>query len=78
MYISSESRGIIMGLFVPSKRPRHRRFDYQPRFYNPERDQKIRDRIRIQSRARRRRSPIGFIYAMILFIFALFLYNSLS
>ncbi|MEZ4701776.1 MAG: hypothetical protein R2834_15665 [Rhodothermales bacterium] len=68
-----------MGLFVPSKRPQHRKFDYQPRFYNPEREQKIRERIRIQSHAAsRRRSPIGLVYAIILFIFAVFLYTSLS
>jgi hypothetical protein len=68
-----------MGLFVPSKRPGHRRFDYQPRFYNPERDQKIRDRIRIQSRSStRRRSPMGLVYVVILLVIAIYIYNSLS
>lgn len=68
-----------MGMFLPGKRTQHRRFDYQPRFYDPARDQKIRERIRIQRLATsRRRSPLGLVYALILLLFAIFIYNSLA
>jgi hypothetical protein len=68
-----------MGLLVPGKRQQNRKFDYQPRFYNPERERKIRERIRIERRVTsRRRSPAGFIYAAILLLIAVYLYTSLS
>ena len=67
-----------MGIFLNSKRSKHRRFDYQPRFHNPEKEQKLRDRIRIKSRASRRRSPLGLIYALVLLTFAIFLYQSFT
>ena len=67
-----------MGIFVNTKRSSHRRFDYQPRFHNPEKEKKLRERIRIHSRASRRRSPIGLIYGLILLTFAVYLYQSLT
>ncbi len=67
-----------MGIFVRTKRVKHRRFDYQPRFHNPEKEKKLRERIRIRSRASRRRSPVGLIYALVLLTFAIFLYASLT
>ncbi|MEM8487736.1 MAG: hypothetical protein AAF564_19445 [Bacteroidota bacterium] len=63
-----------MGIIFNSKRAKHRKFDYQPRFHNPEKEKKLRERIRIQSRASRRRSPVGIIYALVLLTFAAFLY----
>jgi hypothetical protein len=59
------------------RRARHRRFDYQPRFYDPKREEGIKRRMRIQSRAQRRRSPAGIIYFAILLIIALIIYNML-
>jgi hypothetical protein len=67
-----------MGLFLRTKRVKHRRFDYQPRFYNPEKEQKLRQRIRIRSRASRRRSPAGLIYALLLLMLAFYIYKSLA
>ena len=67
-----------MGIFVRTKRVKHRRFDYQPRFHNPEKEKKLRERLRIRSRASRRRSPVGLIYALVLLTFAIFLYASLT
>ncbi len=67
-----------MGIFVRTKSVKHRRFDYQPRFHNPEKEKKLRERIRIRSRASRRRSPVGLIYALVLLTFAIFLYTSLT
>ena len=67
-----------MGLFVPSKQASHRRFAYRPRFYDPTKDERIKKRIRIQGRARRRRSPAGIIYFLLLLGMALFIYHSLG
>ncbi len=67
-----------MGLFVRTKNVKHRKFDYQPRFYDPEQEKKLAERIRIRSRATRRRSPVGLIYALVLLTFAVFLYHSLT
>ena len=66
-----------MGLFTVSKRQKYKKFDYQPRYFNPEKDQKIRERIRIKTRARRRRSPAGLIYFLILLMLAIFIYRGL-
>jgi hypothetical protein len=67
-----------MGLFVPSNRTSHRRFAYRPRFYDPKKDDRIKKRIRIQGRARRRRSPIGIIYFLLLLMMAIYIYTSLG
>lgn len=67
-----------MGLFTPSRRSAPRRFAYEPRFYNPEKDDSIKRRMRVQSRARRRRDPAGIIYLALLLILALFIYGSMA
>ena len=66
-----------MGLFTPSNKAKPRRFDYEPRYYDPSKDERLRRRIRIQSRARRRRSPIGLLYLAGLLLFAIYIYNAL-
>ncbi len=66
-----------MSLLRPRQR-KNRRFDYEPRFYNPERERKLKERIRIKSRARRRRSPAGIIYFVILLSFAVYVYSQLG
>ena len=66
-----------MSLFMPGRRVRHRRFSYEPRFYNPERDDRIKRRIRIQSRARRR-SPAGAVYFLLLLAMVVFIYMKLG
>ena len=63
-----------MGLFIPSRRARPRQFSYEPRYYNPEKDESIKRRMRIQGRTRRRRSPATLIYFAALLIMALYLY----
>ena len=67
-----------MGVFIQNRRSRPRRFDYEPRFYDPKKDEGIKRRMRVQSRARRRRSPTGIIYLAILLIVALFVYSNFS
>ncbi len=66
-----------MGLFLPSRRANPRRFAYVPRYYDPTKDESLKRRIRIRSRARRRRSPIGLLYFLALLLFAVYLYNVL-
>lgn len=66
-----------MGMFVSNRRSRPRRFDYEPRYYDPTKDEGIKRRMRVQSRARRRRDPSGIIYLAMLLILALFIYGSL-
>ena len=67
-----------MGLFTPTKRVKHRRFSYEPRFYDPEKEKKIKERLRIRSRARRRKTPYGLIYSIILLSLAVYIYMSLT
>ncbi len=67
-----------MGLFGPSKRSRHRRFSYEPRYYDPEREERLSRRMTIMSHSRRRRSPAGLIYFGMLLAFAIWIYQSIS
>ena len=67
-----------MGLFIPGRRVKHRRFSYEPRFYDPKREEGLKRRMRVGSRARRRRSPLGLLYFFGLLLFALYIYTSLS
>lgn len=67
-----------MGLFVPGRRAQPRRFSYEPRYYNPEKDESIKRRMRIHGRARQRRRTGGLIYLVALLAFAIYLYNLLS
>lgn len=66
-----------MGLFTPNKRATYRRFTYEPRFYNPEKDEKLRKRIRV-GRQTRRRGPAGVIYFALILIVVLYMYITLS
>ena len=64
-----------MSLFLPRSRPRHRRFSYEPRFYDPKKDEDLRRRMRIKSLSRRkRRNPAGIFLFIILLAMALYIY----
>jgi hypothetical protein len=67
-----------MGLFLPGKKVRNRRFDYEPRFYDPSKDERLRRRIRVQSRVHRKRSPLGLIIFGILLLMVLLIYMNLG
>ena len=67
-----------MGMFISNRRSKPRRFDYEPRYYNPKKDESIKRRMRVQSRSRRRRDPSAVIYLAMLLIVALFIYGSFS
>lgn len=65
-----------MGLFFPSRRSQPRRFDYEPRFYDPRKDDSLKRRMRIESRSARHRRPrSGIIYFGVLLAAALYLYH---
>jgi len=67
-----------MGLFTPGSRAKNKRFSYEPRFYNPKKDEQIKRRMRIQAVNRRRRSPVGLIYFALLFAMAVYIYQQLG
>lgn len=62
-----------MGLFTPGRRARHRTFSYEPRFYDPKKEEKLRQRMRIQSRVRRR-NPAGLVYFLLLLGICIWMY----
>lgn len=67
-----------MGVFLKSPRA-PRRFSYEPRFYDPKREEDMKRRMRIKSLShRKRRSPAGIIVFVILFVFAVYIYASLG
>lgn len=68
-----------MGLFVPSKRPAPRRFQYEPRYYDPSRDDSLRQRLRINRKARKRGGgPTKALYLGILLVIVLYILNVLA
>lgn len=66
-----------MGLFMPNKRATYRRFTYEPRFWDPEKEEKIKRRIRV-GRSTQRRKPKGAIYFAVLLIIVLYMYLNFS
>ncbi|BBM69161.1 hypothetical protein [Rhodothermus marinus] len=68
-----------MGIFLPGRKVTPRRFSYEPRYYNPEREERLRRRLRIERRAlSKRRNPFSLIYFIILLLMALYVYNALG
>ncbi|HMB91292.1 MAG TPA: hypothetical protein VKP65_10630 [Rhodothermales bacterium] len=67
-----------MGIFIPSRKVKNRRFSYEPRFYDPKKDEDLKRRMRVKSRARRRRSPAGLLYFFALLVFAIYIYQALG
>ena len=62
-------------MLLPRSRPRNRRFSYEPRYYDPKKDEDLRHRMRIRSLSRRkRRNPAGIILFVILLAMALYMY----
>jgi hypothetical protein len=60
---------------IGGKRPKNRQFSYQPRFYDPVKEERERKRraIRIESKVRRGQGRSIAIYAAIMFILFLML-----
>lgn len=67
-----------MALFIPGRKVKNKRFDYEPRYYNPKKDEKLKQRMRVTALNRRRRSPLGIIYFILLFAMAVYVYQKLG
>lgn len=62
-----------MGLFLPNKRANYRRFSYEPRFWNPEKEERLKRRIRVKRHVKRR-PPAGVLYFALLLIIAAYMF----
>jgi hypothetical protein len=59
------------------KRPRHRIFDYTPRFYHPETDEQERKKRKLgftrqRKYVRRKRNPVGWAILIIVVVYLIF------
>lgn len=63
---------------MPGRRAQPRRFAYEPRYYNPEKDESLKRRMRIKSAARSKRRGSSFIYLVALLVMAIYVYNLLG
>lgn len=85
-----KGRVIYHGWFVPlaltclhstntmlfGKKRSHRKFRYRPRYHNPEKEQKLKRRMRIKSKTHRGKTS-SFLWLMVLLGFGLYLYFAL-
>lgn len=67
-----------MGLFIPNRKVRNKRFDYEPRFYDPKKEERLRQRMRIKRVTGKRRNTSGIIYFTILFAIVIYVYLNLG
>lgn len=67
-----------MGIFMPGRRATPRRFSYEPRYYNPDKDDNLKRRMRIQSASRSKRRNPSIIYMITLLVVAFYLYTVLA
>ena len=68
-----------MGLLTPGRRVRPKRFDYEPRFYDPKKEEKLKKRMRVKRLSTaKRRSPAGMIYFVLLCAMAVYVYIQLG
>ncbi len=67
-----------MGFFVSGSRPRPRRFDYEPRYYDPRRDESLRSKMRVARKTQKRSSPTKALLYGAMVVIALFILNSLD
>lgn len=63
-------------MLSPRHRPKNRKFQYEPRFYDPKDDERKKQRIRFQSKTRRGRQP-AFVVVAVLLLLALYVYTKL-
>ena len=61
---------------IGGKKKKPRKFDYEPRFYDPSKEEDIKRRMRIGRRSRRR-NPTSLLYLLGLLIFTLYIYSVL-
>ncbi len=63
-------------MLTPRHRPKARRFQYEPRFYDSSHDDRVKQRIRFKSNTRRGKQP-AFIIVAVLLLIAFYLYTKL-
>lgn len=63
-------------MLIPKRRPKARRFQYEPRFYDPGKDERMKRRLRFDSKTRRGKQP-AFIIVGLLLVLALYIYTKL-
>ena len=62
-------------MFFPRHRVKNQRFSYVPRYYDPAREENIRQRMRIEGRSRaRRKRPTSFLVILALLVLALYVF----
>lgn len=64
-----------MGI-IGGRRRKPRKFDYEPRFYDPQKEEDLKRRMRIGRESRRRNSS-SLLYLLGLLIFTLYIYSVL-
>lgn len=65
-------------MFFQRNRVKNHRFSYEPRYYDPSRDENIKQRMRIQSRSlARRKKPTSFLIILALLVMAVYVFLSL-
>lgn len=65
-----------MGI-IGGRRRKPRKFDYEPRFYDPSKEEDLKRRMRTQRNKSRRRSPASLLYMLGLLLFTLYIYSVL-
>lgn len=63
-------------MLIPRHRPKPRRFQYEPRFYDPSKDERLKRRLHIKSNTRRGKQP-AFIAVALLLLLAFYIYTKL-
>lgn len=68
-----------MSIFARGSRKNPRRFSYDPRYWDPRKDEDLKKRMRIRSLSRRKkRNPQGVIFFIILLALAIYAYVALG
>lgn len=63
-------------MLIPRHRPKARRFNYDPRFYDPSEEERKTQRVRFDSKTRRGKQP-AFIAVAVLLLLVLYIYTRL-
>ena len=67
-----------MALFTPGKKVRNKKFEYLPRFYDPRKDKRLKQRMRIKVSTKHRRSPLTLIIFIVLVAMVAYMYFTLG
>jgi hypothetical protein len=65
-------------MLTPGRRRKPRKFGYEPRYYNKEKDDELKRRMRVKRRKKNRRSPLGLLYLIGLLLLTVFIIQNLG